>query len=84
MLSFLVPWESNAKPFTAILQCCLLPDTVFIEMQDCNLQSKKSDSFGFVLCFIQCDINSECFLLFLQPEILTFVTKVTVVCIMMS
>ena len=84
MLSFLVLWESNVKPFTAILQCRLLPVTIFIEMQDCNLQSNlQSDIFGFVLCFIQCDINSEYFLSFLQPEILTFVTKVTVVCIMM-
>ena len=50
MLSFLVLWESDVKPFTAILQCRLLPVTVFIEMQDCNLQSKKTRYFWF--CFV--------------------------------
>ena len=59
MLSFLVLWESNVVPFSAILQCRLLPVTVFIEMQDCNLQPKKTDIFGFLLPSIQCDISSE-------------------------
>ena len=50
MLSFPVLWESNVKPLTVILQCRLLPVTVFIEMQDCNLQSKKTRYFWF--CFV--------------------------------
>jgi len=49
MLSFLVLWESNVEPFSAILQCRLLPVTVFVEMQDCNLQPKKIDIFGFLI-----------------------------------
>jgi len=61
MLSFLVLWKSNVELFSAILQCRLLPVTVFIEMQDCNLQPKKIDTFGFVLPSIQYDINSEWF-----------------------
>jgi len=61
MLSFLVLWESNVELFSAILQCCLLPVTVFVEMQDCNLQPKKIDIFAFVLPSIQYDINSEWF-----------------------
>ena len=50
MLSCLVLWESNVKPFTAILQCRLLPVTVLIEMQDCNLQSKKNPIFLVLFC----------------------------------
>lgn len=50
MLSFLVLWESDVKPFTAILQCRLLPVTVFIEMQDCNLQSEKKTIFLVSFC----------------------------------
>ena len=72
---FLVLWESNVKTFCAILQCCLLPVTVFIEMQDCNLQPKKIDIFGFVLPSIQCD---KFRVVSWQPENLTFVTKGTV------
>lgn len=75
MLSFLVLWESNVDPFCAILQCRLIPVTVFIEMQDCNLQPKKIDIFWFLFClsFIVTYIQSG----FWQPENLTFVIKVS-------
>lgn len=76
MLSFLVLWESNVELFSAILQCCLLPVTVFVEMHDCNLQPKKIDIFAFVLPSIQYDINSERF--FGNLKNVTFLTKVSV------
>ena len=50
MLSFLVLWESNVEALCAIMQCRLLPVTVFIEMQDCNLQPEKIDIFRFLFC----------------------------------
>ena len=50
MFSFFVLWESNVKSFRAILQRRLLPVTVFIEMQDCNLRPEKNGIFWF--CFV--------------------------------